>query len=219
MPPPISGRATGRPLASPAPEPARCVTGDELRLRAGDRRFPDAANGRGSSRFTIRSHHLQPVGSAFNWPFGAALSVILSLLVMDRRHRARQLVRAPDMMKLSRLAYLGLSALTAVVFLLLYGPLLVPIASSFFEVAHGNVQWDRPSLSAYAALAHNEGIITASPQYAHRRLRILLVCARSPITWPKPPTRHLRHPRPPSALPAYLLLNHICIAFCSCRGT
>lgn len=65
------------------------------------------------------------------------------------------------MMKLSRFAYFCLSALTAVVFLLLYGPLLVPIASSFFEVAHGNVQWDMPSLSAYAALAHNEGIITA----------------------------------------------------------
>jgi ABC-type spermidine/putrescine transport system permease subunit II len=65
------------------------------------------------------------------------------------------------MMKLSRFATLCLSALTAVVFILLYGPLLVPIASSFFEVTHGNVQWDTPSFSSYAALVHNEGIITA----------------------------------------------------------
>jgi len=65
------------------------------------------------------------------------------------------------MMQLSRLASLGLSALTALVFLLLYGPLLVPIVSSFFEIAHGDVQWSIPSLSSYAALTRNEGIITA----------------------------------------------------------
>lgn len=65
------------------------------------------------------------------------------------------------MMQLSRLASLGLSALTALVFVLLYGPLLVPIASSFFEIARGDVQWTSPSLSAYVALTRNEGIITA----------------------------------------------------------
>lgn len=65
------------------------------------------------------------------------------------------------MMRLSRLASFGLSALTALVFLLLYGPLFVPIASSFFEIARGDVQWSSPSLSAYAALTRNEGIITA----------------------------------------------------------
>lgn len=65
------------------------------------------------------------------------------------------------MMRLSRFASLGLSALTALVFLLLYGPLFVPIASSFFEIARGDVQWSAPSLSAYAALTRNDGIITA----------------------------------------------------------
>lgn len=65
------------------------------------------------------------------------------------------------MMRLSRLASLGLSALTALVFILLYGPLLVPIVSSFFEIARGDVQWTSPSLSAYAALTQNQGIITA----------------------------------------------------------
>lgn len=65
------------------------------------------------------------------------------------------------MMRLSRLASLGLSVLTALVFILLYGPLLVPIVSSFFEIARGDVQWTSPSLSAYAALAQNQGIITA----------------------------------------------------------
>ncbi|WP_119273344.1 ABC transporter permease [Taklimakanibacter deserti] len=65
------------------------------------------------------------------------------------------------MMQLSRLASLGLSLVTVLVFTLLYGPLFVPIASSFFDVAHGDVAWNAPSLSAYAALMHNEGIITA----------------------------------------------------------
>ncbi|MFZ5676490.1 MAG: ABC transporter permease [Pseudomonadota bacterium] len=65
------------------------------------------------------------------------------------------------MMRLSRFASLGLSVLTAMVFILLYGPLLVPIVSSFFEIARGDVQWTSPSLSAYAALTQNKGIITA----------------------------------------------------------
>jgi ABC-type spermidine/putrescine transport system permease subunit II len=64
-------------------------------------------------------------------------------------------------MTLSRAAFLGLSLLTAVVFILLYGPLLVPIISSFFTVAHGDVDWASPSLSSYEALTHNEGIIEA----------------------------------------------------------
>lgn len=65
------------------------------------------------------------------------------------------------MMQLSRLASFGLSALTVLIFVLLYGPLLVPIASSFFEIARGDVQWTSPSLSAYVALTRNQGIITA----------------------------------------------------------
>src|SRR5205814_7088345 len=79
-----------------------------------------------------------------------------------RRRRGRQSFRgeAPRM-KLSRAAFLGLSALTLAVFILLYGPLLVPIISSFFTVAHSDVQWDSPSFSSYGALAHNDGIIEA----------------------------------------------------------
>jgi ABC-type spermidine/putrescine transport system permease subunit II len=65
------------------------------------------------------------------------------------------------MMQLSRTALVLLSAITALVFAALYGPLLIPIISSFFNVAHGEVQWDSPSLSAYQALAHNQGILTA----------------------------------------------------------
>lgn len=65
------------------------------------------------------------------------------------------------MMRLSTFANGILSAMTAAVFLLLYGPLLIPIMSSFFTVSHGDVQWSDPSLSAYAALAVNEGILEA----------------------------------------------------------
>ena len=65
------------------------------------------------------------------------------------------------MMRLSGLATGVLSAITLLVFVLLYGPLLIPILSSFFTVSHGDVQWREPSLSSYEALTRNAGILTA----------------------------------------------------------
>jgi ABC-type spermidine/putrescine transport system permease subunit II len=65
------------------------------------------------------------------------------------------------MMRLSHIAVTVLALITAAVFVLLYGPLFIPISSSFFTVAHGDVQWGEPSLSAYGDLAANEGILTA----------------------------------------------------------
>ena len=65
------------------------------------------------------------------------------------------------MMKLSPFATALLTALTGLVFLLLYGPLFIPIISSFFTITHGEVQWNDPSLSAYWALTANKGILEA----------------------------------------------------------
>lgn len=65
------------------------------------------------------------------------------------------------MMRLSGLTIGVLSAITAFVFTLLYGPLLIPIASSFFSVSHGDVQWNDPSLSAYRDLAANRSILAS----------------------------------------------------------
>jgi ABC-type spermidine/putrescine transport system permease subunit II len=65
------------------------------------------------------------------------------------------------MMKLSRGTVLVLSAIAAFVFAMLYGPLLVPIVSSFFGTTHGEVQWREPTFSAYRALADNQGILIA----------------------------------------------------------
>lgn len=64
-------------------------------------------------------------------------------------------------MTMSRTALALLSVMTLLVFVLLYGPIFVPIVSSFFEVRQGRVNLDAPSLSAYAQLASNEGIIEA----------------------------------------------------------
>ena len=61
----------------------------------------------------------------------------------------------------SRTATALLAAVTTFVFLILYGPIFVPIASSFFLVKGGTVQWDQASLSAYVALVGNEGILEA----------------------------------------------------------
>lgn len=56
---------------------------------------------------------------------------------------------------------IALAAVTMAVAVLLYSPLFVPILSSFFVVSHGQVDWSRPSLSAYVALAGNREILAA----------------------------------------------------------
>ena len=47
------------------------------------------------------------------------------------------------------------------VFVLLYGPIFVPIASSFFALKQGVVDWQQPTASAYVTLVSNEGILIA----------------------------------------------------------
>jgi ABC-type spermidine/putrescine transport system permease subunit II len=58
-------------------------------------------------------------------------------------------------------AMTALALMTGLVFVILYGPIFVPIISSFFVVKQGTVHWDQPTLGAYAALTRNEGILTA----------------------------------------------------------
>ncbi|HWU01027.1 MAG TPA: ABC transporter permease [Terriglobales bacterium] len=59
------------------------------------------------------------------------------------------------------LGRIGLGALTGLVFVLLYGPIFVPIVSSFFTVKYGQVDWGNANLDAYALLVNNDGILTA----------------------------------------------------------
>jgi ABC-type spermidine/putrescine transport system permease subunit II len=54
-----------------------------------------------------------------------------------------------------------LALITALVMVLLYGPILVPIASSLFVVQHGMVDWSQPTTAAYVALASNDSVLDA----------------------------------------------------------
>lgn len=54
-----------------------------------------------------------------------------------------------------------LSGITLLVFVLLYSPIFIPIASSFFVVKQGQVDWAQPTMHAYATLLSNEGILVA----------------------------------------------------------
>lgn len=54
-----------------------------------------------------------------------------------------------------------LAAISGLVFILLYGPIFVPILSSFFALKQGAVDWQQPTMDAYVALASNEGILIA----------------------------------------------------------
>ena len=65
------------------------------------------------------------------------------------------------MIKLSSTAHVLLTSIAVFVFAMLYGPLLIPIVSSFFNIIHGEVRWGEPSISAYQALASNQGILIA----------------------------------------------------------
>jgi putative spermidine/putrescine transport system permease protein/spermidine/putrescine transport system permease protein len=64
-------------------------------------------------------------------------------------------------MKRHPLATVLLSLVTLLVFALLYGPILIPIVTSFFTVKYGTVDWSQMNLDAYAKLTGNEGIIEA----------------------------------------------------------
>ncbi|TPL83105.1 ABC transporter permease [Mesorhizobium sp. B2-3-13] len=65
------------------------------------------------------------------------------------------------MSALPRPSTIFLAAITALVAVLLYSPLFVPIVSSFFTISHGNVDWSSPTLSTYVALARNHDILAA----------------------------------------------------------
>lgn len=54
-----------------------------------------------------------------------------------------------------------LAGVTGLVFILLYGPIFVPIVSSFFALKQGAVDWQQPTFDAYVTLASNEGILIA----------------------------------------------------------
>jgi putative spermidine/putrescine transport system permease protein/spermidine/putrescine transport system permease protein len=64
-------------------------------------------------------------------------------------------------MKRSMLANAALVSATTLVFALLYGPIFVPIVSSFFTVKQGQIDWSAANLDAYVRLAGNEGILEA----------------------------------------------------------
>ena len=54
-----------------------------------------------------------------------------------------------------------LASITGLVFILLYGPIFVPIVSSFFNVKQGQIDWSAANLDAYVRLTNNEGILEA----------------------------------------------------------
>ncbi|GAB2176587.1 ABC transporter permease [Dongia sp. agr-C8] len=64
-------------------------------------------------------------------------------------------------MKRHPFATLMLSGVTLLVFILLYGPIFIPIVTSFFTVKYGSVDWSQMNLDAYGKLIENEGVIEA----------------------------------------------------------
>lgn len=60
-----------------------------------------------------------------------------------------------------RLSTLLLAAATGLVAILLYSPLFVPIVSSFFPLARGEIMWSSPTFSSYVSLAANGEILAA----------------------------------------------------------
>ncbi len=64
-------------------------------------------------------------------------------------------------MKRHPVATLLLGLVTVLVFVLLYGPIFIPIVSSFFTVKYGAVDWSQVNLDAYRKLTENESVLEA----------------------------------------------------------
>lgn len=62
---------------------------------------------------------------------------------------------------LGRGFHIVLGTVTAFVFILIYGPLLVPILLSFFPFEGSQIVWAKPSVDAYKSLMENDAIIKA----------------------------------------------------------
>ena len=58
-------------------------------------------------------------------------------------------------------ATLLLALVTVLVFVLLYGPILIPIVTSFFQVKYGVVDWSTTTFDAYTKLTQNESVLDA----------------------------------------------------------
>jgi putative spermidine/putrescine transport system permease protein/spermidine/putrescine transport system permease protein len=54
---------------------------------------------------------------------------------------------------------IALGAFTGLVFVLLYGPIAVPVVASFFPVAQGRIDWSSPTLDSYRLLAGNDSVL------------------------------------------------------------
>jgi putative spermidine/putrescine transport system permease protein/spermidine/putrescine transport system permease protein len=64
-------------------------------------------------------------------------------------------------MKRHPFATLCLAGVTLLVFVLLYGPIFIPIVTSFFTVKYGAVDWSQPTLDAYVKLTDNDSVLEA----------------------------------------------------------
>ena len=118
----------------------------------------------GTSGFTFGRIIYSQFGFAFNWPFGAALSVIL----LARRAGDDRCGRLFDARRgtsydppFAASAWRSSAAIAAFVLLVLYGPLFVAVFFSFFQFENNAVQWDSFSFDAYWSLLQDEGIIEA----------------------------------------------------------
>lgn len=64
-------------------------------------------------------------------------------------------------MRMPRLSRIALTSVAILVLLLLYGPLAIPVISSFFAVKLGNIDWTSPTISAYVELTQNQSLLSA----------------------------------------------------------
>ena len=131
-------------------------------LASGDFLAPELVGG--IEGFTYGRLVFSQFGLAFNWPLGAALSVLLDggRAGGDLR-RAASLEPALAIMMRNRFIDLPLAAVAVLVYVSLYLPILLVFLLSFFSMRRGKVNWDTFSLSWYAKLFENDALGGAPP--------------------------------------------------------
>ena len=125
-------------------------------LASGDFLAPELVGG--IEGFTYGRLIFSQFGLAFNWPLGAALSILLMCCARGHLRGAPSGQSKVAAMRRLRLLDISLASVTTLVYLALYLPILLVFVLSFFSMRRGRVNWETFSFGWYARLFENEAL-------------------------------------------------------------
>ncbi len=138
-------------------------------LALGDYLTPQMVGG--NQGFTFGRAIWSQFGMAFNWPFGAALAVVLllSVVLIILVAAAISPPCGGEMTTAERITITLLWAIDALVFVVLYGPAFMVVLLSFFAINREGIDWGSFGFQWYARLGDNPQMHRGARQHAAGR--------------------------------------------------